>query len=316
MNLRHLEHLLAVADTGSFSRAAARLFITQSALSRSIQGLEQELGGPVLDRLGKHNTLTPLGLEVAARARPILRDLAALRDSARQLQQGDLGRIHVGLGSGPAALLTTPLLATVARDHPGLRVSVTHGPAELLVMQLRNRQCDALVVDLRRVVPAQDLQIEALAEQKAGFMVRAGHPLAGRERLGLADVLAFPVACTPLSDEVIRLLVDQYGLAAHPGEMVRLECDDVASLLAAVAESDAVFLGVEAAARAALDAGRLVLLPLQPALRAQARYAVVTLAGRTPSPAMATFRQILHTHLNDAGGPSAPSAPSALNAGH
>ena len=55
MNLRHLEHLLAIADTGSFSRAAGRLFITQSALSRSIQGLESELGGPVLDRLDREH---------------------------------------------------------------------------------------------------------------------------------------------------------------------------------------------------------------------------------------------------------------------
>lgn len=300
MNLRHLEHLLAVADTGSFSRAAGRLFITQSALSRSIQGLESELGGPVLDRLGKRNTLTPLGLEVVARARPILRDLTALRDSARLLQQGGLGRISVGLGSGPAALLTTPLLATVARDHPGLRVAVTQGPAELLVMQLRSRQCDALVVDLRRVVPAPDLQIEALAELPAGFMVRAGHPLAGRARVMLADVLAYPVASTPLSDEVIRLLVDQYGLQAHPSEMVRLECDDVASLLATVEQSDAVFLGVEIAARSRIAAGRLALLPLHPLLRARARYAVITLAGRTASPAMACFRQILQAHLQEA----------------
>ena len=59
MNIKHLEHLLALADTGSFSRAAEQCFITQSALSRSIQGLEDELGGPVLDRLGKRNTLTP-----------------------------------------------------------------------------------------------------------------------------------------------------------------------------------------------------------------------------------------------------------------
>ncbi len=214
MNLRHLEHLLAVADTGSFSRAAGRLFITQSALSRSIQGLEEELGGPLLDRLGKRNTLTPLGLEVVERARPILRDLEALRDSARLLQQGDLGRISVGLGSGPAALLTIPLLTTVARDYPSLRVSVTHGPAELLVMQLRNRQCDALVVDLRRVVPAPDLQIEALAEQRAGFIVRAGHPLAGATRVSLAQVLTYPVACTPLSDEVIRLMGKWCGWSA------------------------------------------------------------------------------------------------------
>ena len=299
MNLRHLEHLLAIADTGSFSRAAGRLFITQSALSRSIQGLEAELNGPVLDRLGKRNTLTPLGLEVVARARPILRDLADLRDSARLLQQGDMGRISVGLGSGPAALLTVPLLTTVARDYPSLRVSITHGPTELLVMQLRNRQCDALVVDLRRVVPAPDLQIEALPEQRGGFIVRAGHPLAGAVRVTLPQVLAYTVACTPLSDEVIRLMVDQFGLQAHPSEMVRLECDDVSALLAAVEQSDAVFLGVRAAARAGLESGRLTLLPTHPDMRARVRYAVITLAGRTAAPAMASFREILQTHLLD-----------------
>ena len=254
----------------------------------------------MLDRLGKRNTLTPLGLGVVERARPILRDLEALRDSARLLQQGDLGRISVGLGSGPAALLTIPLLTTVARGYPGLKVSVTQGPAELLVVQLRNRQCDALVVDLRRVVPAPDLQIEALAELSAGFITRPDHPLAGRARVTLNDVLAYPVACTPLSDEVIRLLVDQYGLRAHPSEMVRIECDDVSSLLATVQASDAVFLGAHALTRADIEAGRLVMLPMHPPVQAKARYAVVTLAGRTKAPAMASFRQILQAHLSDA----------------
>jgi len=308
MNLRHLEHLLAVADTGSFSRAAAGLFITQSALSRSIQGLEAELGGPVLDRLGKRNALTPLGLEVVARARPILRELDTLRDTARMLQQGDLGRISVGLGSGPAALLTVHLLVSVAREHVGLRVAVTHGPAELLVVQLRNRQCDALVVDLRRVVPAQDLHIEALAELRGGFIARAGHPLAARARITFEEVLAYPVACTPLSDESVRLLMDQYGLKAHPSEMVRLECDDIGALLATVEQSDAVFVGVELGVRAGLEAGRLVRLPVHPALRVRARYAVITLAGRTPSPAMARFRQVLQAHLHDTLAPAEASS--------
>ncbi len=53
MNLRHLEHWLALAETGSFSRAAEKLHITQSALSRSIQALEEDLGGPLVDRVGK-----------------------------------------------------------------------------------------------------------------------------------------------------------------------------------------------------------------------------------------------------------------------
>jgi hypothetical protein len=71
MNIKHLEHLLALADTGSFSRAAEKLFITQSALSRSIQSLEDDLGGKVLDRIGKRNELTPLGRDVVTRARHI-----------------------------------------------------------------------------------------------------------------------------------------------------------------------------------------------------------------------------------------------------
>ena len=67
MNIKHLEHLLALADIGSFSRAAEKLFITQSALSRSIQSLEEDLGGKVLDRIGKRNELTPLGQDVVSR---------------------------------------------------------------------------------------------------------------------------------------------------------------------------------------------------------------------------------------------------------
>ena len=72
MNLKHLAHWLALAETGSFSRAAEKLHITQSALSRSIQVLEEELGGPLVDRIGKKNELTPLGQSVLERARPIL----------------------------------------------------------------------------------------------------------------------------------------------------------------------------------------------------------------------------------------------------
>ena len=201
MNIKHLEHLLALADTGSFSRAADRLFITQSALSRSIQSLEQDLGAKVLDRIGKRNELTPLGQDVVARAQHIVRDAAELRHSAKLLQEGGRGSISVGLGSGPAALLMVPLMCA-ATAQAGMRVSVTQGPVELQILQLRSRQLDAMVVDMRRVIPASDLNIESMAELQAGFVVRAQHPLAAKKVVALADVLRYPVASTPLSDEV------------------------------------------------------------------------------------------------------------------
>ena len=298
MNIKHLEHLLALADTGSFSRAAEKLFITQSALSRSIQSLEEDLGGKVLDRIGKRNELTPLGVDVVARARHIVRDAAELRHSARLLQGGGKGAISVGLGSGPAALLLVPMMCAAA-TRPGMRVAVTQGPVELQILQLRSRQLDAMVVDMRRVIPAADLNIESLVELKAGFVARAGHPLAGKASVSLSDVLRYPVASTPLSDEVARHMVDQYGLQANPAEMVTLRCDDVASLVDTVAQTDAIFLGVIAATRQGLDDGSLAELHLKPGLSATARFAYVTLAGRTEAPAMAYFRQFVREHLRD-----------------
>lgn len=298
MNIKHLEHLLALADTGSFSRAAEKLFITQSALSRSIQNLEDDLGGLLLDRIGKRNELTPLGLDVVARARHIVRDAAELRHSAKLLQGEGNGSISVGLGSGPAALLMVPLLCSAARQQ-GMHVSVTQGSVELQVLQLRSRQLDAMVVDMRRVIPAADLNIESLAELKAGFVARAHHPLARKKTVSLSDVLQYPIASTPLSDEVARMMVDQYGLQANPAEMVKLRCDDVASLVDAVAQTDAVFLGVVAATRSGLVDGSLVELPVRPKLAASARYAYVSLAGRTEAPAMAFFRAFVQGHLRD-----------------
>jgi DNA-binding transcriptional LysR family regulator len=296
MNIKHLEHLLALAETGSFSRAAERCFITQSALSRSIQNLEDELGGQLLDRIGKRNELTPLGREVVERARRIVFDASELRRSAELLQHGMGGKIQVGLGSGPGALLTTPLLIHAA-EHPGLRVSITRGPTELQLLQLRSRQLDALVVDVYRVVPAPDLQIDSLGYQPAGFLCRAGHPLLDLPQVSLDDLLQYPVASTPLSDQVARMLVEQYGPLADPQRMVSLQAEEVDSLIAAVEHSQAVYLGILAPARAQLDDGRLQQLRLQPPMKGQAHFAYVTLQGRTEAPAMAWFRRFVATML-------------------
>ena len=96
-----------------------------------------------------------------------------------------------------------------------------------------------------------------------------------------------------------RLLVDQYGLQANPSEMVSLRCDDINGLLATVAQTEAIYLGVIAAAREGLKDGSLVELDLKPRLKATARFAYVTLAGRTEAPAMVYFRKFLRERLNE-----------------
>lgn len=295
MNLRHLEHWLALADTGSFSRAAEKLHITQSALSRSIQALEDELGGPLVDRIGKRNELTPLGQSVLERARRIVQETEELKQGAALLQQGGLGSLRVGLGSGPGALLMTPWLVHMARNHPTVKVSITRGPAELQLQQLRDRLLDALVVDVRRVVPAVDLHIEGVTDVPAGLVCRKGHPLLASHPQGvsLEALRAWPIASTPLSAEVARIMVARYGALADPAELTTLQCEEVASLVDTVRQTDAVFLGILGAVREQLDSGELVQLQMLPAFESGARFALITLAGRSELPVMAEFRRFV-----------------------
>ena len=300
MNLQQLEHLLAVADTGSFSRAAEQHHLTQSAISRSIQTLEDDLGARLIDRTGKRNELTPLGQAVAVRARRMVLDAAELRLSAALLKQGDLGAIRIGLGSGPAAMLMTPFLVHMARHHPGVQVSVSPGATELQLMQLRQRSLDALVIDVRRIAPAPDLTIENLTELRAGFACRSGHPLLQTGGpVFFDDILRYPLASTPLSAEVAHILVNLFGLRADPQQAVSLRCDDITSLIEAVKASDAVYLGILAAARTGIAAGQLAELVTEPALTSGARFAFVTLVGRTEAPSMGLFRQFVTERLRD-----------------
>jgi len=285
---------------GSFSRAAEKLHITQSALSRSIQSLEEELGGPLLDRIGKRNELTPLGQSVLERARGIVKEAAELKRGAALLQQGGLGSLRLGLGSGPGALLMTPWLVYMATHHPGVKVSVTRGPTEVQLRQLRDRSLDALVVDIRRIVPAADLSIGPTFDMPAGMVCRAGHPLLAQYPNGVPfeALLSYPVASIPLSEEIARILVARYGPRADPAEMTTLQCEEISSLLQTVQQSDAIYLGILAAARQEMSRGDLVQLSVVPHLDQGAVLGVVTLAGRTEQPVMRVFRDFVVRMLN------------------
>jgi DNA-binding transcriptional LysR family regulator len=303
MNLRHLEHLLALADTGSFSRAAEKLHITQSALSRSIQALEDDLGGPLVDRVGKKNELTPLGHSVLERASRIVHEAQELKQGAALLQQGGLGKLRVGLGSGPGAMLMTPWLVYMAKHHPTVQVTVSRGSTELQLTQLRERQIDALVVDVRRIEASPDLRMTHVVDMRAGFVCRQGHPLLGTHKnnkgVPFEALLSYPIASIQLSQEVARLLVDHYGPKANPAQMTTLQCEDIASLLDVVGQTDAIYLGILGAAREGLSQGRLVELSMRTPLKGQARLGLITLAGRTELPVMSVFREFVQQHLTD-----------------
>jgi DNA-binding transcriptional LysR family regulator len=294
MTLVQLRHLISLAQTGSFSKSATALFLTQPALSRSIRALEVELGQPLFDRIGRHNELTPFGRDAVERARDLMLAADDLQGSSRLAGDGQAGVLRIGMGSGPGAMLMTPLLLTMAQERPRLRVEIARAGTETLVQALRERSLDALVVDARSVRPAPDLNTQDLRDMRGAFMVRPGHALTmlGR-RPSFDDVQRYPVASTPLSDEVARLLVERYGSRAHPANCVTLQCEEVASLVDVARRSDTVLLAIQAAAP------DLVELTLQPELAATARFGLVTLKRRTVPPGLAVVRELMATLLVD-----------------
>ncbi|MCZ8110880.1 MAG: LysR family transcriptional regulator [Betaproteobacteria bacterium] len=303
MTLVQLRHLLTLARTGSFSRSAAALFITQPALSRSIGALESELGQRLFDRVGRRSELTPFGREMAERAGELVLVADDLRERARRLSkaaggsggQGDEGTLRVGLGSGPGSMLMTPLLLQCALQHPRLQLQVARAATEQLVLALRERTLDALVVDARSLRPAPDLDTRELHEMRGAFLVRRGHPLARRRApVDLALLRQYPVASTPLSDEVARVLVERYGPQAHPDVLVTLRCDELPSLVEVARRSDAVLLAIRAAAP------DLAELRVTPELKATARFGLVTLRRRTEPPGLQTLRALMRERLRDA----------------
>jgi DNA-binding transcriptional LysR family regulator len=295
MTLVQLRHLLSLAQTGSFSKSAGALFLTQPALSRSIRALELELGQPLFDRIGRHSEVTAFGREVVERARQLVGAADDLRDSGAQMANGNAGTLRIGLGSGPGAMLMAPLLMHMATHHPQLRLEISRGRTDLLERSLRDRELDAMVVDVRSLAPAPDLRTTDTYEMRGAFLCRRGHPL-HRKRGGISfdQLRAYPIASTPLSDEVARLLVEHYGPEAHPARCVTLRCEEIPSLVELTRHTDTVLIAVRAAGP------ELAELAMDPPLAATARFAMVTLAGRSEAPALPIVRGLMKERLRDA----------------
>jgi DNA-binding transcriptional LysR family regulator len=154
---------------------------------------------------------------------------------------------------------------------------------------------------VRQVQTAPDLKITHVVEMRAGFVCRQDHPLLSLYPQGVPfeAMLAYPIASIQLSQEVARLLVDHYGPQANPAQMTTLQCEDIASLLDVVGQTDAIYLGIVGAAREGMAQGRLVELGMSTPLQAQARLGLITLAGRTELPVMSVFREFIPKHLTD-----------------
>lgn len=223
IRLSQLRLLVGIAETGSLLGAADTLHITQPAATKALRQMEQAVGEILVRRGSGGSVLTDTGELLCKRARTILVELNDAEEELGLWHSGGAG--HVTIGALPVAtpMLVPEMLHELTVKAPRITVRVVEGNSDSVFReQLKAGQLDMLV---GRFWPGEDaqLQTEVLYESSFRLGVRADHPLAGKRRLQLCDLMSLPWILPPLGTHTRTALEDMFrmagqGMPPHPVE--------------------------------------------------------------------------------------------------
>ena len=191
MDTANLQAFLAVADTGSFSRAAEQLHLTQPAVSKRIAMLEQQLDARLFDRIGRHVSLTEAGLALQPRAQQVLSLMNDTRRALSNLSSEVSGRLsiatshHIGLHRLP------PVLREFTRRHPQVSFDIQFLDSEVAYDKVLHGEIELAVITLAPEV-APPVMSELIWDDPLDFVIAPEHPLAQQRDLELAQLAAYP----------------------------------------------------------------------------------------------------------------------------
>ena len=238
MELRQLEYFVAVAEEQNFTRAAARVHISQSGVSAQIRELERDLGAELIDRSGRSATLTPSGKAALEQARAVLTAVDAVRQAVDDVTGLMRGRLAIGMVTACAVIPLFDALAAFHLTHPRVQLSLIEDNSDQLVERVRTGALDAALVGTAGSTPPGLGSLTIVSEGLVAA-VPEGHPLAHRTRATLAQVAQHPIVSLPVGTGV-RAVFDQACAAKGISPDVALQ----ASAPDAVAELAGRGLGV------------------------------------------------------------------------
>jgi LysR family cyn operon transcriptional activator len=206
LEIRHLRYFLAVAEAGSFSRAADRLGISQPGVSQQMRDLEAALRVPLFQRRGKRILLTPSGLIFQEHARSILRQLETFLQELNT-EPGQLrGALHLGVVPALNVALVPDLLGLFAADHPAISVTVEEISSTEIETALEDGRMDVGLGFVTRHSP--NLRYERLCSDEFALIVSSTHPWANRRSIRFSELHQQPLV--QLQDTfVMRRMTDE-----------------------------------------------------------------------------------------------------------
>lgn len=291
LTIRQLAIFNVVAEKLSYTRAAAEMHLTQPAVSLQIRRLEEQIGLPLFEQLGKRIYLTDAGKELIHYSRSIFRELEEAREMFAQMQDTSRGTISVSVAT-TASSFATRLIAAFLQQHPGATVRLDVTNRGTLIKQLGNNEKDLILMGQ----PPDDLDVisEPFMANPLVVIASPSHPLVGRESITIPELRDEPfVVREPASGTrgAMERLFGQCGVSP----IIRVEIADNEALKQAVAAG----LGLGVVSRHTLDldleTGRLVTLNVEgfPIVR---QWFLVYRKGKRLSPIALAFKAFVFEH--------------------
>ena len=257
MELRHLRYFTALAGSLNFTRAAERLHVTQSTLSHQIKQLEEEVGTPLFDRIGKRVTLTEAGDEFLHHAGRALREIDLGLGAVRRNGSEVAGELHIGSTHTFNLGFIPDCIANFQQTHPRVKVVVDELSADQIAERLQQGTLD-LGIAYRPTAPGP-LQFEPLYNEEMVLIVARSHPFARRKRVRMVELHHLPMALLPPSFAT-RQMLDECFRACGAEPQVVAEINTLAPMMELVAKTQ---LGSIVAANAVPAHAGLVIVRLE-----------------------------------------------------
>ncbi|GGU61446.1 LysR family transcriptional regulator [Streptomyces albospinus] len=192
---RRLHILRALADHRTVTAAAAALYLTPSAVSQQLAALEQETGHRLVERGARGVRLTAAGDILLGHANAVLAQLERAESELAAYEAGEAGTVTVAAFATGIGLVLAPAITELARSAPGIRVRVQDAEGDASLLMVLDRQVDVAVAVEYRGAPGEDdprLTRVPLYAEPFDAVLSPGHPLAGAERVPLADLAKDP----------------------------------------------------------------------------------------------------------------------------
>jgi DNA-binding transcriptional LysR family regulator len=209
MELRQLQHFLAVAEEGNFHRAAVRVHLTQQAVSKSIAQLETSLGVRLLDRTRQTVSLSPFGVLLMPHARAVDAEIKSFQDNLSTMLGAKTGIVRVGASPTLLNQVLPKALAALHAARPQVRIHVERGDFDSLSRMLLRGELD-VVLSTQPPEHADDMiALEKLREDRIVVVARSGHPLASSKAAKAKELATYPwlaIANFPKAEQDFRAL--------------------------------------------------------------------------------------------------------------